>query len=69
MSSLKLPKSRSYLIASISGFILIGIETYSFIEAYKSTDNFEIFLRGLMLTLFILYTITYTVLYLKQKRL
>lgn len=69
MSNLKSPKSRSHLYSSIIGLILVAIGTYSFVLAYNSKNDFQIFLRVVLLIMFIIYAINNTVLYLKQKRL
>jgi len=68
MNLFKLPKTQAYLYSAICGIILILIGTYSFLEALKTNENFEIFLRGLFLFLWIIFAINYTVRYIKRKK-
>lgn len=63
-----LTKKKKYLLASIAGVILVCTGTYLYIDAYKQGDNFKIFMRGILLFIWIIYTISNVVNYVKETR-
>ena len=64
----KLKKQNRYFIATTIGVIMVLLITFSFNEGYKQNDNSKIFIRGLSLIFWIIYTISFAVLYRKETR-
>ncbi|GEM_PF-2880335 len=69
MGLFKFSKIKGYLFSAISGLVLMALATLSFILAWKENDDFEIFIRGISLFIWTIFTISYTLLYRKEKRL
>jgi uncharacterized membrane protein len=64
----KLTKQKIYLIGAIIGVIMVLLGIYLFIDAFKQNDNFRIFMWGILLIFWIVYTIIFANLYTKETR-
>ncbi len=68
MNVRRFTKQKLYLIATIIGVTLILLGTYLFIDACQQNDNFRIFMRGILLIFWTVYTKIFAVLYRKETR-
>jgi tellurite resistance protein TehA-like permease len=61
-------QSRRYLFLAITGLILVILVAISFIDAYRLSKNFRVFMFGVQLFIAIVYTINYTLMYRKEQQ-
>ena len=55
-------------MAAVGGVLLTAVSIYAVIEARHSKENITLFVRIAMLIIWIVYTINYVLLYVKEKR-
>ena len=60
-------QSRRYLFLAVTGLILVIMLAITFVNAYERSKDFKTFMYGIQLFIFIVFTISYTRLYLKER--